>query len=238
MFGAPSGTSPLRAPSLCFRFVYIYFVPFFYLKFVAHFSLFVWITCLIMFHLLGIPFSSMIFVSIFHIFSDGFWSHFWCSFDTFSRSRVQPSKPSKTFVFFIMHFNDSNIQRNMIFDDFHDLFRYKFWPWIFMSFGIVFGSILEPLWHQISCFLVIVCVDDVLNRFLITFDQKWLQKVEDVTLTFRSFFVTCFRTVVPFTVVRHTSAINHVFQLFKKLKELIHTCTFYQRKTNKSAVTV
>ena len=40
-------------------------------------------------------------------------------------SHMQPSKSSKTIVF-PMNFNDFTLQRNMIFDDFPDLFRYQF----------------------------------------------------------------------------------------------------------------
>ena len=65
-----------------------------------------------------------------------------------------------------MNFDDFTIQRNMIFDDFPDLFRCQFWHLFLMSFGIDFGSILGPIWHQISCFGVIIFVDDLLNRFL------------------------------------------------------------------------
>ena len=57
------------------------------------------------------------------------------------RSHMQPSKSSKTIVF-PMKFNDFTLQRNMIFDDFPDLFRYQFWHWFLMRFGIDFGSIL------------------------------------------------------------------------------------------------
>ena len=92
----------------------------------------------------------------------------------FYLSRAQPSKPLKTFVF-TMNFNDFTIQRNMIFDDFPDLFRYQFWHLFLMSFGIDFGSILGPLWHQTSCFWVIIFVDDFSNSFFLfffIFDQK------------------------------------------------------------------
>jgi hypothetical protein len=68
---------------------------------------------------------------------------------------MQPSKPSKAFVF-PMNFNDFTLQRNMIFDDFPDLFRYQFWQLFLMSFGIDFNSILEPFWHQTSFWGVII----------------------------------------------------------------------------------
>ena len=46
-----------------------------------------------------------------------------------------------------MNFNDFILQRNMIFDDFPNLFRYQFWHWFSMSFGIVlhFGSLLASM---------------------------------------------------------------------------------------------
>ena len=40
-------------------------------------------------------------------------------------SHMQPSKPSKTIIF-QMNFNDFTLQRNIILDDFPDLFRYQF----------------------------------------------------------------------------------------------------------------
>ena len=40
-------------------------------------------------------------------------------------SHMQPCKSSKTIVF-PMNFNDFTLQKNMIFDDFPDLFRYQF----------------------------------------------------------------------------------------------------------------
>ena len=70
------------------------------------------------------------------------------------RSHMQHFKPWKTFVF-TMNFNDFTIQK-------HDFwwcswsFSLKFWHWFLMSLGIVFSSILEPLWHQVPCFGVIV----------------------------------------------------------------------------------
>ena len=36
----------------------------------------------IVFHNFGITFSSIVSASIFHEFGNGFWFHFWCSFDT------------------------------------------------------------------------------------------------------------------------------------------------------------
>ena len=55
---------------------------------------------------------------------------FGLTFDVFwmpNRSHMQSSKPSKTLVFFTMNFDDLTIQKNIIFYDVHDLFRYKFW---------------------------------------------------------------------------------------------------------------
>ncbi len=48
----------------------------------------------------------------------------------------------------------------MIFHDFPDLFRYQFWHWFFIRFGIDVGSILEAFCHQIPCFGVIVFGND------------------------------------------------------------------------------
>ena len=172
---------------------------------------------------------------MFHWFWDGFWSNCWCFFDTFYRSHMQPSKTSKT-LGFTLNFNDFTIQRNMIFDDFPDLFRYQFWHWFLMTFGIDFGSILGPLWHQIPCFLVIV----FLMVFWIGFWPKWFQKIYGASLPFRLCFASFFRTLVPFTSVRPTSARNQNYLsfFFKYLKEYIHTCTFYKSKTYKCAATV
>ena len=95
------------------------------------------------------------FLSICHWSSDGFWSHFWCFCSYLYHSHMQPSKPSKTIVL-PMNFNDFTLQRNMNFNDFLDLFRYQFWHWFLIRFGIDFGSILEAFCHQIQCFGVIV----------------------------------------------------------------------------------
>ena len=61
------------------------------------------------------------------------------------RSHMQPSKSSKTIVF-PMNFNEFALQRNMIFDDFPNLFRYQFLALIFDAFWhrfqLHFGSLL------------------------------------------------------------------------------------------------
>ena len=46
-------------------------------------------------------------------------------------------------------------QKNMKFHDFPDLFRYQFWHWFLMSFGIDFGSILGAFWLHFPCFFAI-----------------------------------------------------------------------------------
>ena len=53
------------------------------------------------------------------------WVSFLMFFLYLYHSHMQPSKSSKTMVF-AMNFNDFTLQRNMIFDDFPDLFRYQF----------------------------------------------------------------------------------------------------------------
>ena len=119
-----------------------------------------------------------------------------------------------------MNLNDSTLQRNMIFDDFR---KYVSIP--------VLALIFDEFWHRFwlhfgtplasnSMFLGDRFFDDFLNRDFIIFDQKWFQKVGDGTLPFRSFFASFFRTLVPFTNVRPTSARNHVFQLFQKIKRM------------------
>ena len=66
------------------------------------------------------------------------------------RSHMQPSKPSKTFVF-TMNFDDLTIQRNIFVVDFPD----TFWHCFLISVGIDFGSLLGRLWHKILCLLMI-----------------------------------------------------------------------------------
>ena len=53
------------------------------------------------------------------------WVSFLMFFSYLYHSHMQPSKSSKNIVF-PMNFNDFTLQRNMIFDDFPDLFRYQF----------------------------------------------------------------------------------------------------------------
>ena len=106
-------------------------------------------------------------------------------FYTFFRSRTQTAKPLKIIVF-TMNLNDLTIQRNMISDDLHDLFRYLFWHSFLMSLGIDVGSMLAPLWHQII----------VLGRLFgeivfIEFRSKWFPKVDpnQVQFTSRNLFL-------------------------------------------------
>ena len=187
------------------------------------------------FHLFATPFSSMIPVLFFHRFWDGFWYHFWCFCWYLSRSHMQPSKPSKTFVF-TMNFNVFTIQRNMIVDDFPDLFRYQFWHWFLMTFGIDFGSILGPLWHQIPCFLVIVFLMNCWIDLLSIVDQKCVRKsicVRRCTLLFRIIFPnTC-----TFHLRKTYKCQKLCFPNFLKQKN-INTCTFYKRETYKCGMTV
>ena len=84
------------------------------------------------------------------------------------RSRTQPAKPSQTNVF-TLSLNDFTIQKNMIFDYFHDLFRYKFWHWLLMSVGTDLGSIWASSWHQVPSFFAIV----FLIIFESNFDDFW-----------------------------------------------------------------
>ena len=119
------------------------------------------------------------------------------------------------------------------------------------SFGIYFwwivASILAPFWDPFDIKIHFGGGDQYLlkyflNWFVIDFAPNRLLKVGGWYRPVSVLFVTCFRTVVPFAMVSPTSARNHVFELFiyfsKKVKECIHACTFYLRKTYKCAVTV
>ena len=152
------------------------------------------------------------------------------------RSHMQPSKSSKTNVF-QMNFNDFTFKRNMICDDFLDLFRYQFWHCFLMRFGIDFGSILRAFCNYFH-FDVGFCID-----FWLTFWLKIIEKWHQTTLPhpppFRYIFRLFSITLVSFTHVIPTSARNSfAIFFFKKIKEFIHTCTFYPRNTYKCAMTV
>ena len=116
-------------------------------------------------------------------------------------SHMQPSKPSKRIVFTICL---------MIFLSF---FRYQFWHWFLMSFGIDFGSLLGPLWHQIPCFVLIVCLMIFCIVCWSVFYKKGFPKNGDGALSFQYVFASFFRALVPFTHVRPASARHYVFQI-------------------------
>ena len=97
------------------------------------------------FDLLGTHFQSMKFVLIVHQFGDGFCFHFRCVFDICSIRVRNLLKLQNHCVY-----NDFTLQRNMIFDNFHDLFRHLCWHWLLMSLGIDFSSILGAFWFQFS----------------------------------------------------------------------------------------
>ena len=127
------------------------------------------------------------------------------------------------------------IQRNMIFDDFPDLFRYFFWALIFDDLWhrgwLHCGT---PFWYQNQCVGVIVFgwfVELIFDWFLI---KKGINLMAMVPV-FRSLF---FNTLVPFTYVRPISARNHFYNLINKYSECIHTCTFYLRITVNCAMFV
>ena len=92
-----------------------------------------------------------------------------------------------------MNFNDFTLQRNMIFDDFPDPFRYKFWHCFLMSCGIDFAFMLEAFWHKLSCFGVLVFFHVFLDGIFSKFEPKMVPKLDTWrdTLRHRSvFFVT------------------------------------------------
>ena len=134
-----------------------------------------------------------------------------------------------------MNFNDFTLQRNMIFDDFPGLFRYQFWHWFWKRFGIDFSSILASFCNYFHVFSTSVFE----SIFLLAFWWKWYQNWSGETYPEPSFFVSFFITLVPFTYAIPTSARKQFFQLFfTKIKEFIHTCTFYPRNTYKCAMAV
>ena len=133
-----------------------------------------------------------------------------------------------------MNFNDFTLQRNMNFHDFLDLFRYQFWHWFLMSFGIDFGSILEAFCNYFYVFSVSFFASIFWSTFWWKIDQKWLRGNLPGVSLFRLFFDhTC-----TFYLRNTYKCQKTVFPTFlNKLKEFIHTCTFYLRNTYKCAIT-
>ena len=87
---------------------------------------------------------NMIFVSIFHWISDGFWSHFWCFFDTFTIRTCNLPNHHIGFSHEFQWFYSSEKH------DFPDLFRYQFWHLFFPAKGRQNGSKKRPKWNQKS----------------------------------------------------------------------------------------
>ena len=126
-------------------------VPFFFFRIDFGTSFFIcfllipapfWVHLFVFFHDFCMPFSSIFVVSIFHRFSDGCWSHFWCFFDTFS----------------VRTYNILNHQKHLFFQWISMIlpFRETWFLMIFLilfvtSFGIDFwwllASILAPFWN-------------------------------------------------------------------------------------------
>ena len=169
------------------------------------------IICLISLYLLATPFSSMKFVLIFHRCSDGFGSHVWCFFDT---------TPVRTC-------NLLNHQKLLILPFREIRFLMIFLILFVTSFGIdcwwVLVLVLVPFWdpsgiklHGDRFF------DKVVNLFFIDCWSKWLQKIVRAVTPFHSFFAFVFRTLVPFTNVRRTSARNHVNHFFFQKQKRIY----------------
>ena len=110
------------------------------------------------------------------------------------------------------------LQRNMIFDDFLDLFRYQFWHWFLIRFGIDFGSILGAFCNYFHVF----STSFFASIFWSTFWWKWYQNWSGITYPEPSFFVSFSITLVPFTHVIPTSARKQFFQFFFKKNKRIH----------------
>ena len=155
------------------------------------------------FILLGIPFSSMKFVSIVQRFCDGFWSHVWCFFDTFLVRTCNLLNHQKHLFFqwisMILHLREK-------------LFLMIFLIFFVTSFGIDFWwvlvSILAPFWDPCGINFYVFwwaffgwIVESMFDRFVIKMGSTNWFVYGDGTLFFRSLFP--------------------------------HTCTFYQRKTYK-----
>ena len=149
------------------------------------------------------------------------------------RSHMQLSKSSKTIVF-PMNFNDFTLQRNMIFDDFLDLFRYQFWHWFLMRFGIDFGSILGILKLFLCFFDIGFCIDFWINFLMENWSKMYPNQYGECIL-----FGITFRHTCTFYLRNTYKCQKTVFPTFwNKLKEFIHTCTFYLRNTYKCVMTV
>ena len=84
-----------------------------------------------------------------------------------------------------MNLHDLILQRKIRFDDFHDIFRYLFWLWLLMSFGIDVSSSLGAFWHQFSFCWWSLYFMIFLIYFWLNFDQTWVQQVGDGTVHFR-----------------------------------------------------
>ena len=80
------------------------------------------------------------------------------------------------------------MQENIIVDDCPDLFRYQFWLWFLMSFGIDVGSMLVSLSHRNQCFGMTILFYDLGDRNVIDFDQKWFPRIVPGAPLFRHFF--------------------------------------------------
>ena len=107
------------------------------------------------FHYFGVICSSIVFASICYRVGEGCWSHVWSVFWYLFRSRMQPAKPSEIYVV-LVNLNDFTIQKNMVFNNFHDIVRYLFWHWFRMCFGIDCVTLKAPFRHQCSWFWLLV----------------------------------------------------------------------------------
>ena len=124
-----------------------------------------------------------------------------------------------------MNFNDITIQRKTCFDDFHDPYLYQFGHRFLIRCGIDLGSILITVWHEILCSPNRL-FDDFGDQNFIAFDQKLDQPIDEQVSQFHHFLRTLFRTLLPFTIVRPTSATNHFFH-FSTIKKNLSTLLPY-----------
>ena len=154
-----------------------------------------------------------------------------------SRSHMQPSKTSKTFVLqcismFLPFTEKCCLMLFLIF------FRYQFVHWCSMSFCIDFDSLLGPF--GIKFF---ICWWSFFWWNFESICYRFCTKLAPKRSEWYRLFSVIFRILFPHTC---TFYLRQTYKcqkprfptFFKQLKECIHACTFYHSKTYKCAVTV
>ena len=188
--------------------------------------------CLMIFHVLGIPFSSMKLVSIFIDFGMDVGLTFDVFFDTFS-IRVR---------------NVLNLQNHCFYYEFQwfdSLEKYDFW-WCSWSFSThVVALIFDEFWHRFRLHFgnllasIFIFWGDRFNWLFIIFFIKMAPKSRECITPFSVLFRDLFPHTSTFYNGKTYKCQKPCFPtFFKQLKECIRTCTFNPGKTYKCAVTV